>query len=349
MCIRAHRSTGSDRRGFTLVELLVVIAIIGVLVALLLPAVQAARDAARRMSCGNNLKQIGLAIHNYHDTFQVFPPGNITDGNCCGTPSRTVWSISILPYIEGLNLQNQYDFNKTNEDPANAFVRTQRVGTYECPSDVLRGKLYIPASGPATAGSGLQYRTGSYRGMGGVAWFGPGAPLNDSYIWRRQWDSSDILNASCPRERKGVLHWIGKVNGAPNEYTCERMATITDGTSNSLMVGEYTTLPTFRSTSNPPNDGPRRTTFWAYTYTSFALSSMTPESRTLIADYDKCASLGDSNPCKRAWGSFHGANYLQWVRCDGSVTGFNPSVDVSVNGVYWSLSTIAGGDTAQLP
>ncbi len=332
MCMRAHRSLG--RGGFTLVELLVVIAIIGVLVALLLPAVQSAREAARRMSCGNNLKQIGLALHNYHDSFQVFPPGNITDGNCCSVPSQTVWTISILPYIEGLNLQNQYNFNRTNEDPVNAFVRTQRVAVYECPSDVLKGQLLRPASGP---GSGLDYRTGSYRGMGGVAW------PNGSDLYRRQWDSSDILNSACPRERKGVLHWIGKVNGAGNEYTCERMATITDGTSNTLMVGEYTTKPT---------STPRRTTFWAYTYTSFALSCMTPESRTLIADFQLCNTTpgsGGDNPCKRAWGSFHSAGALQWLRCDGSVTNFGKNIDLSINGVYWSLSTIGAGDTAQLP
>jgi prepilin-type N-terminal cleavage/methylation domain-containing protein len=326
------------RRGFTLVELLVVIAIIGVLVALLLPAVQAARDAARRMSCQSSLRQIGLAMHNYHDTFQVFPPGNITDGTCCSTPSQTVWSISILPYIEGLNLQNQYNFNKTNEDPVNAFVRTQRVPIYECPSDPLRTQLLRPASGP---GSGLDYRTGSYRGMGGVGW-----PMSGEYAYRRQWDSSDILNNNCPRDRKGVLHWVGKVNGDANEYSCERMAAITDGTSNTLMVGEYTTKPTSE---------PRRTTFWAYTYTSFALSCMTPESRTLIADYVQCASLGDSNPCKRAWGSFHGGNILQWLRCDGSITSFGPNIDATaptntrLPGVYWSLSTIAGGESTQGP
>ena len=91
------------RRGFTLVELLVVIAIIGILVGLLLPAVQAAREAARRMQCGNNLKQMGLAFHNYADANKRFPPGNITDGPCCGTLSHTVWSVAILPYLEQSN------------------------------------------------------------------------------------------------------------------------------------------------------------------------------------------------------------------------------------------------------
>jgi type II secretory pathway pseudopilin PulG len=311
--------------------LLVVIAIIGVLVALLLPAVQQAREAARRTQCTNNLKQIGLALHNYHDTYQVFPPGNITNGNCCGTPSHIIWTISILPYIEGTNLGNQYDYNLPNEDPKNAFLREQRVAVYECPSDPLRNKLMIPGSGPG-ADRGLMYRTGSYRGMGGLAW-----GMAGEYIYRRQWDSSDILNPNCPRERKGVLHWIGRVNGQGNEYTCESFRTITDGTSNTLVVGEYTTKPTSE---------PRRTTFWAYAYTSFALSNATPESRTLLADYVKCASLGDSNPCKRAWGSMHSGGVIQFVKCDGSVFGFGPNIDLTV---YSAMSTLGNGESVQLP
>ena len=82
------------RRGFTLVELLVVIAIIGILVALLLPAIQAAREAARRTQCNNNLKQVGVALHNYHDTYKVLPPGGLA-----GNP-RLSWNVLILPFIE---------------------------------------------------------------------------------------------------------------------------------------------------------------------------------------------------------------------------------------------------------
>ena len=330
--MRGRTSFGvTARRGFTLVELLVVIAIIGVLVALLLPAVQSAREAARRMSCGNNLKQIGIAMHNYHDTFTVFPPGNITDGNCCGTPSKTVWSISILNYVEGANLSNQYNFNRTNEDPANAFVREQRVAVYECPSDPLKNKLLVPASGPANDLSPQrQYRTGSYRGMGGVGW-----GMSGEYIYRRQWDSSDILDNNCPRQLKGVLHWVGTVPGDNriNGYSCESFRTITDGSSNTLMVGEYTTSP---------KSSPRRTTFWAYTYTSFALSCATPESRNLLADYDKCASLGDSNPCKRAFGSMHSAGNIQFLRCDGSIYGFGPNIDMTA---YMAMSTVGAGES----
>jgi len=111
---------------------LVVIAIIGILVALLLPAVQMAREAARRMSCGNNLKQITLALHNYHDTYRQFPPG--------GTYTRNVtaksWSVQarLLPYVEAENLQSLIDWNlQYSAQPA---VTETRVDTYLCPSDV---------------------------------------------------------------------------------------------------------------------------------------------------------------------------------------------------------------------
>src|SRR5262245_60347417 len=103
------------RRGFTLIELLVVIAIIAVLIALLLPAVQQAREAARRTQCRNNLKQIGLALHNYHDVFSIFPPGNLQIGECCNADNEITWAISILPYIEQTNLQNQYNFSRPIE------------------------------------------------------------------------------------------------------------------------------------------------------------------------------------------------------------------------------------------
>src|SRR5256885_11749960 len=95
-------------RGFTLVELLVGIAIIGVLVALLLPAVQQAREAARRSSCMNNLRQIGLALHNHHDVKNVLPPGCTYYGQCCSPPTYPTWSIEILPFMEQQTLFIQY-------------------------------------------------------------------------------------------------------------------------------------------------------------------------------------------------------------------------------------------------
>ncbi len=101
-----------DRIGFTLVELLVVIAIIGILVALLLPAVQSAREAAQRMQCGNNLKQVGLALHNYHTAHNQFPPGVIWDPGVSGGPMKATWVGQILPQVEQGNVFDLADFDQ---------------------------------------------------------------------------------------------------------------------------------------------------------------------------------------------------------------------------------------------
>jgi prepilin-type N-terminal cleavage/methylation domain-containing protein/prepilin-type processing-associated H-X9-DG protein len=130
------------RRGFTLIELLVVIAIIGVLVALLLPAVQAAREAARRSQCINNLKQIGLAFHNYHNVNDCFPSGEMTVPNLSG--ARTFWTCFILPYLELGPLGNAYNFSMSvntsvnggaNYGPVNSTVTQAAIQTYLCPDD----------------------------------------------------------------------------------------------------------------------------------------------------------------------------------------------------------------------
>jgi len=126
---------------FTLVELLVVIAVIGMLIALLLPAVQAAREAARRMSCSNNLRQIGIALHNYHDTFGNFPPAmKATDTVCQGFG----WAALTLPFIEQSNLGSQIDFegniiNTVDADmnpvSGNALLAAALVPVYLCPTN----------------------------------------------------------------------------------------------------------------------------------------------------------------------------------------------------------------------
>jgi prepilin-type N-terminal cleavage/methylation domain-containing protein len=301
--------THSTRRGFTLIELLVVIAIIAILIGLLLPAVQKVREAAARMSCSNNLKQIALAIHNYHDSRGELPPGGITPGDCCGTQSFGNWAIYILPYIEQDNLYKQYNDNLTNEDAGNAVIRAARVKTYECPSDGLAGKSEAPASGP---GSGLQYVHGSYRGVSSRADAG-----NDFF------DSTPPV--ALQNTLRGVLHSFRSKTEKK-----ENLTSIADGTSNTLLVGEYTT----RTTTT-------RGTFWAYTYTSFALSATHSLSGYMLADYDACGvSTGNSNGCKRGWGSNHSGG-INFALSDGSVRLISTSIDQQT---FSNLGSMAGGE-----
>src|SRR5262245_268971 len=113
-------------RGFTLIELLVVIAIIGILISLLLPAVQAARESGRRTSCSNNLHQLGLALQLHHDTRQFFPPG---------TTNGMSQHALLLPFMELSVLSDKIDWNVPYNDPANDLVRTTIVPSFLCPSD----------------------------------------------------------------------------------------------------------------------------------------------------------------------------------------------------------------------
>ena len=289
-------------RAFTLVELLVVITIIGILIALLLPAVQAAREAARRSQCSNNVKQIGLAVHNYHEAFKVFPAGGITEGLCCATPGRVNWAISILPYVEQLALYQQYDMRYTNESVQNRFVVQQIVSAYTCPSDAVTSTmLEVPASGPT---GGQTWRHGSYKAMSG---------RSDGNAW---FDNADGFMLPLNFNWRGVLHHIGWPAGQTKN---EDFSTIKDGSSNTTMIAEFAT----RTTTT-------RGVFWAYTYTSFAAGSAVPESRTLLPDYNACSAIaggGGANACKRGFASFHPGG-LQVGMADGSARFVSNTIDM---------------------
>ncbi len=185
-------------RGFTLVELLVVIAIIGILVALLLPAIQAAREAARRTQCSNNLKQIGLAMQNYHDTFNTLPNSYFNWG---GEP-RWAWSAVILPFMEESALYDQLEPNRLqgsqvrNADPA---LLETAIDGYLCPSDINRSK------GPITnAPTNSHFR-----------WTGPTQQIGkNNYV---------VNEAVCAYS---------------TDHGSHNLSEILDGTSTTILVGE---------------------------------------------------------------------------------------------------------------
>ena len=171
------------RSGFTLIELLVVIAIIAVLIALLLPAVQQAREAARRSQCKNNLKQIGLALHNYMETYTKLPPGGTYRA---GVAAGAGWSVQarILPFVEQASLQNLIDFSKNyNVAPNVNVVTQQRISLFMCPSEVndtayVDGTVtYYPLSYAANYGSWFIWNPVTNQAGDGL--FGPNTRFSD--------------------------------------------------------------------------------------------------------------------------------------------------------------------------
>ena len=192
------------RSGFTLIELLVVIAI---LIGLLLPAVQKIREAANRMKCSNNLKQMGLAAHNFESTFGTMPPGEWTRDVNGGT-SRPSLATGILAYIEQANKFNQFDFRWDPTQPQNAAARRQDVPIFKCPSDVSSAFF---TDGGETVGR-ISY-FGNIGALADCGRFNPGDPMG------------------------GVFYIQQPTNAGETPIGCP-IAAITDGTSNTAMFSE---------------------------------------------------------------------------------------------------------------
>ena len=205
-----------QRRAFTLVELLVVIAIIGILVGLLLPAVQAAREAARRTSCFNNMKQIGLALHNYHDTYKSLPSGWLAHDPATRLPmpegvNGWGWASLVFPFLEQNNVaQNVVQFGKPILDPVNNSARTHYVSLYRCPSDIQSSRRDFDLG--TASGSLVTLAIANYVGMFGTQ------ELDD-----------------CEGQPPGFT-CLG--DGAFQHQQSVRFADIQDGLSNTYLVGE---------------------------------------------------------------------------------------------------------------
>lgn len=321
------------RSAFTLIELLVVIAIIAVLIGLLLPAVQKVREAAARAKCQNNLKQIGLALHNYQDARGSLPYGNTAfpsppPSNDEDYTNGTSWAIEILPYVEQDALFRQYNPTVGTHHASNQAFRETAVPVYTCPSDPNSAGLHVPQSGP---GNSVYYRHGSYRAMSG------GGLSGDTRTW------FDLVRQAngLPFNWRGPLH----VNWFSNTKLVgpESLAAIPDGTSSTIMAGERYNLPI---ESDPPSY--KRGTFWAYSYGSYNTSSAVDDSRSLkVFDYIRCKyPLGrpspvlTEEPCMRGWSSSH-SGVINFVFCDGSVRSLSTATDTKI---FFALGTIAGGE-----
>ena len=147
----SHRRVADAPTGFTLVELLVVIAIIGILIGLLLPAIQQIREAARKTACANNLRQIGLALHSHHSAKNEFPIGTVEFRLFDPSKRQLAWSAFLLPYLEQDNLFKMLDLNLAFDDARNAEGASHIISTYVCPSS-LRGETLVQGRGPSDYG-----------------------------------------------------------------------------------------------------------------------------------------------------------------------------------------------------
>jgi prepilin-type N-terminal cleavage/methylation domain-containing protein len=318
------------RSGFTLIELLVVIAIIAVLIGLLLPAVQKVREAANRMQCANNLKQIGLAVHNYHSSNGYLPPSTIRD-------DWATWAVLILPYLEQDNIYKGWDLQlRYQEQSAVPDPRMNNLKVFFCPSrrsPSTVGFSINDVPGSADPASVLGPKPG---GLSDYACNGgndstnnrPNGAMTVANAVGIEPNGTRItgsFNRSPPGTR--ITSWVGVIT----------FTTISDGTSNTLLVGEKHIRPTSRNGKNED-----RSIFSGSNANNFSRLAGIPPANIPQTDnvtqYPMIQSERDeteatSNPpgpydCNLAFGGPH-PGICMFVFCDGSVKGVKNTVDLT--------------------
>ncbi|MEO2018677.1 MAG: DUF1559 domain-containing protein [Fuerstiella sp.] len=299
----SHRCSSRRKRGFTLIELLVVIAIIAILIALLLPAVQQAREAARRTQCKNNLKQLGLAMHNYHDIYKMFPTGAVPkvrgNGNFQGNEEHYGWMVFLLPQIDQAPLFNQLDVNNVTlanvgraigNDAAALAAAFPPITAFQCPSDTTGGRL--------KAGMRRQHFNGN--GFPGGGTF---RPPTSNYLGVCGYKDINRPNNYRTNTNDGVLY---------NRSTT-KIRDITDGTSNTFAVGEREQrcgAGSWIGNRNPTGGGTHGAD---YLFGRISVLLNHPDNRT-------------SQRCTDGFSSKH-VGGGQFLMCDGSVRFVSENID----------------------
>jgi prepilin-type N-terminal cleavage/methylation domain-containing protein len=308
--MRSGLTTRVKARGFTLIELLVVIAIIAILIALLLPAVQQAREAARRSQCRNNMKQIGLALHNYHDTFLQFPSAFGNQSVNAGGGERwghSQW-VALLPYMDQAPMYNQWNFLANDEGWTgnSPFSNNAVLPVLKCPSSVL------PERSPNN------FPTAHYYGRQGAVPFGQFTDTSGLSDQTASWGYTSS---------RGLIVWGGS-----------KIAKCTDGTSNTLIEGEMSHY-VFNAAGQKDDRRPSRNWSWAMGGLS-GWRDWAPATCTVTVRYAPNSKvLGQNGLVWSAWDDASGSNCpltsahtggVHGLLADGAVRFVSDNIDLGI-------------------
>jgi len=337
-----QRKYGNRKQGFTLIELLVVIAIIAILIALLLPAVQQAREAARRSQCKNNLKQIGLALHNYLSAYTAFPPAFCAGPDGAGGFSQGgQWSIHarILPFADGANLYNNIDFSKTYKNQADPSIAYTRTAFFLCPSDV-NDKTRTSSGAPEHYPVSYGYNGGTWEVFNNTTLSGGnGAFFPNSKTKARDF-TDGMTNTLCFAEVKAFTAY----NRDDDSGTSTTPSVVSDV--------QALINPSPTHSGNKPNSGHTEWVDGRVHQTGFT-TTLPPNSKVAVPGASGAIGAGDYTSCREATTSCSGPTYaavtarsyhigvVHALLMDGSVRSLSENIDLAT---YRALSTRSGGE-----